>query len=283
MAQLGTGTIRKLAGILATALLSVSLIACSAGDKAKTDEGGRDDGTSAAEVVGKTDDEASDTPDTEGEQAGAEVPSSVARMLYLGHASLRITTPEGKVIYVDPYAGDDAGYALPADLILVTHEHYDHDALDKVTSRADDCRVITQADALADGQHQTFDLGYATVEAVEAGNNPNHDTKECVGYVITLSDRTSIYASGDTSRTGQMPSLADRHLDYALYCCDGQYNMDVDEASECARVVGARHDIPYHTIVADGVGFDREQAERFDSPNKVIVGEGEEIELSHDE
>ena len=38
----------------------------------------------------------------------------------MGQACIRIVTGEGKVIYIDPYAGE--GYELPADLILVTHD-----------------------------------------------------------------------------------------------------------------------------------------------------------------
>ncbi len=61
-------------------------------------------------------------------------------LLYMGQASLRIVTPENKVIYIDPYAGD--AYDLPADLILVTHGHFDHCAVDKVKNRNEDCVVI---------------------------------------------------------------------------------------------------------------------------------------------
>ena len=43
-------------------------------------------------------------------------------LLYQGHGSLRIVTCEGKVIYIDPYAGE--GYDLSADLILITHAFY---------------------------------------------------------------------------------------------------------------------------------------------------------------
>ena len=55
-------------------------------------------------------------------------------------------TTEGKVIYIDPYAGD--GYNLPADLILVSHGHADHTAVDLIRNRADDCRIIQYTDAL---------------------------------------------------------------------------------------------------------------------------------------
>ena len=51
-------------------------------------------------------------------------------LLYQGHASLRIETAEGKTIYIDPFSGE--GYEKAADLILMTHDHYDHNAPEKV-------------------------------------------------------------------------------------------------------------------------------------------------------
>lgn len=197
-------------------------------------------------------------------------------LLYMGHASLRITTPEGKVIYIDPYVGD---YSVPADLILITHGHYDHNNPKKVANRNEGCEIITWKEALKGG-HQTFDLGYITVEAVQAGNNKNHKLKDCVGYVLTFSDGIKVYVSGDTSTTEQMPELAAQNIDYAFFCCDGQFNMDVEEAVECARLVGAKINIPYHVIVKDGKYFDLERAELFDAPGRRILTEGEEIELN---
>lgn len=198
-----------------------------------------------------------------------------ATLLYQGHGSLRIVTGGGKVIYIDPYAGE--GYDLPADLILISHGHPDHTAVDRIESRNEDCRIIRNTDALADGEYKTFDLGYVTVEAVQAGNNKNHDIRECVGWLLTLPDGVSVYATGDTSTTDQMAELADRDIHYAFFVCDGKFNMDMEEASACAELVNARHSIPYH--MAPGQLFDPERAELFNGPGKLILAAGEELVL----
>ena len=124
--------------------------------------------------------------------AAAEGAPAGHRLLYQGHGSLRIVTGEGKVIYVDPYAGE--GYDLPADLILITHGHQDHTAVKLIENRNEGCQIITYKEALVNGEYKTFDLGYAVVEAVQAGNNRNHNIKECVGWVITLPDGVSVCA-----------------------------------------------------------------------------------------
>jgi len=195
-----------------------------------------------------------------------------AKLLYQGHGSYRITAGDGAVIYVDPYAGE--GYDLPADIILVTHQHEDHNRTDIVVKKPD-CRIITEVEALQGGKHNSFTIGGVTVEAVEAANK-NHDPASCVGYIITT-DGIKIYASGDTSKTGQMASFAQRKLDYALLPCDGFYNMDLDEAVECAALIGAKHTIPIH--LKPGELFDRDRAEAFKAPSRLIVAAGEEISL----
>ena len=200
-----------------------------------------------------------------------------AKLLYQGHASARIETGDGKVIYIDPFAGD--GYDLPADLILITHSHFDHTQTDLIKSKNPGCEIITWKEALKGGEHQSFDYGFVKVQAVEAGYNKNHNVKECVGYVLTFADGIMVYFSGDTSKTPQMAELG--NLDYAFFCCDGVYNMDMSEAIECAKLVGAKHSIPYHMIPADPQNnFDLELAESFDVPGRIILAPGETLELT---
>ena len=203
--------------------------------------------------------------------------TGAAMLLYQGQASIRIVTAEDKVIYIDPYAG--SGYDLPADLILVTHEHFDHNDLDKIESRNPDCVVITHNEAIQNGEHQVFDFGYVNVEAVEAGYNEEHDASECVGYVLTFSNGKSVYVSGDTSTTPQMSEMSEMQIDYAFFCCDGVFNMGLEEAALCAETVGAKYNIPYHMTGKTPKTYDREIAKQFQAPNRLIVDQGEEIEI----
>ena len=46
------------------------------------------------------------------------------KLLYQGHGSFRLTASDGTVIFIDPFIG--TGYDLPADVILVSHQHDDH-------------------------------------------------------------------------------------------------------------------------------------------------------------
>lgn len=206
----------------------------------------------------------------------------MATMLYQGHGSYRFVLNDGTVVYVDPFAGE--GYDLPADVVFVTHEHFDHNQVDKMPKN-EGCEITRAADV-----HPSADE-YLSVEshgvratAVQACNK-NHPIDECVGLVLEL-DGKSFYASGDTSmtddmRSGKLEALA---LDYAVFPGDGFYNMDVNEASECAKLVDAQHSIPVHLVPIDDPSdpaqlFSQQKAEKFQARGKIILKPGEELEL----
>ncbi len=198
----------------------------------------------------------------------------MAVLYYQGHGSFRLTSHNGTVLYVDPYAGD--GYHLPADYILVTHEHGDHNQVSLATSKPV-CRIICAADALQNGDYHIFSLQDGIIVKAVPACNQNHKRTECVGYVITI-DGITLYAAGDTSAIPEMASLlAPMHLDYALLPTDGYYNMGPEEAAVCAKTIGAKHTIPIHT--KPGELFDETVALRMQHPSRLIVHPGEEIKL----
>ena len=196
----------------------------------------------------------------------------MAKLLYQGHGSYRITAGDGRILYVDPYAGD--GYGKPADIVLITHEHYDHNALERLTMKPD--TILHRAgDMLVNGEYRTVEMDGITVTAVPACNR-NHPIDECVGYLIRV-DGVLIYASGDTSRTAFMDSMAGMGIDYALLPTDGFYNMGLEEAMDCAGRIKARHTIPIH--MKPGDLYDEEKAQAFRVDSALLVRPGEEIPL----
>ena len=206
----------------------------------------------------------------------------MAKMLYQGHGSYRFTLNDGTVVYVDPFAGE--GYDVPADLVLVTHEHGDHNQIGKMP-HADGCEIIRARDVLpVPGDYRTTESHGVRITAVQACNK-NHPIDQCVGMLLEF-DGITFYASGDTSMTDDMKSgkLAEAGIDYAAFPGDGFYNMDVDEASECAKLVAARHSIPVHLVPVDDPSnpkqmFSRERAEAFQAAGRIIMEPGDELEL----
>lgn len=193
------------------------------------------------------------------------------KLLFQGHGSIRLTTNAGQVIYLDPYAG--SGYDLPADLILVTHQHHDHNHIE-LCAKKNDTIIITNVEALANNQYNSFNVAGILVKAVEAYND-NHNINECVGYLVEV-DGVKIYFSGDTSQTKQMEVLAKENIDYAFFPGDGKYNMNPNEAEKCARLVGAKHNVLIHVLPAEALA---QVAGEWSAPDKLVLTAGEEIEL----
>lgn len=205
----------------------------------------------------------------------------MSSLLYQGHGSYRITTDSKKTIYIDPFI--NIGCDKKADLILITHSHFDHTNTD-ILPKNEDCTIITYKEALYGGIYKSFEKDGIKITAVSAYNK-NHPIDSCVGYVLEF-DGLKLYASGDTSKTGDMEEkLPKMGITYALLPCDGVYNMDIEEASECARLINAKYTIPIHTSPvsspedAKNPPYDLKKAEKLDCASKLIVMPGDEIEI----
>ena len=198
--------------------------------------------------------------------------SSKTTLTYIGHASVKIVAKDGSVLYIDPNYSD-GDYSMPADFIIVTHQHEDHKPCRKVKLK-DDGQQFDNRDFLHDGIYETMNLGPFTVEAVPAGNK-NHDIRYCVGYIVTV-DGVKIYHAGDTSMIDQMADLKPRKLDYAMYPIDGMYNMDAVEATKVAEVVGARFSIPIH----ENDQGNSKKSDNFTPNGRLILEYGQTITVS---
>lgn len=99
----------------------------------------------------------------------------MADFLYQGHGSFRLVSDAGCVIYIDPFAGE--GYDRPADLVLVSHEHGDHNQVQLVALKPDG-KILRAKDFISqdkDGtiHYQKIQQQDVQIQAVAAYNR-NH-------------------------------------------------------------------------------------------------------------
>ncbi len=189
---------------------------------------------------------------------------------WLGHASFRIRTRAG-VVYIDPYRVEDAP---PADLILITHDHFDH------FSRADILRLAgrrTTAIGPATVMEQlrgrtvsvrpgeTFEFDELEIEALPAYNTNKLDSsgkpfhsREAgwLGFVLRDGPRR-IYHSGDTDVIPEMDQAAG--VDVALLPVSGTYVMSPLEAAEAARRIDPAVAVPMHWGTTIGTEEDAQE------------------------
>lgn len=164
---------------------------------------------------------------------------------YYGHASIGIEA-FGKHIYVDPVGETIDWEAEPkADLILITHDHYDHLDANAVKALAGGSDTYTK---LAVGTTIEPFEGIS-VEAVPAYNiSPEQldfhpKERGDAGYIITIAGKR-IYVSGDTEDNEDV--LAIRDIDIAFICCNKPYTMTVEQCANVVKAIKPEIFIPYH-------------------------------------
>ena len=194
---------------------------------------------------------------------------------WLGHAGFRVTVGRSR-IYIDPYRVG-AG-APPADLILITHGHYDHFSPQDIERLSHDRtqvvgpsqvaeRLAGKVRSVAPGEEIEPDSTQGVyVRAIAAYNtskrdpegNPFHPREAGnVGYDLNVRGER-LYHSGDTDVIPEMDEVAG--VDVALLPVSGVYVMTAGEAAEAARRIQPRVAVPMHW--GEHIGT-REDAEDF--------------------
>lgn len=181
-----------------------------------------------------------------------ELKMKVDNIYWLGHDAFRIED-KGKQIYIDPWKL--SAKSVKADYIFVTHSHYDHFSKEDIRRiKTDSTRIIAPADVAKEiGQNaivvtpnQEIALDQLMIKAVPAyniGKQFHTKDKNWVGFIITLSNGTSIYHAGDTDFIPEMKALK---VDIALLPVSGTYVMDADEAIDAANTFKPKIVIPMH-------------------------------------
>lgn len=163
---------------------------------------------------------------------------------WTGHDGFRITDLKNKrIIYIDPFQLSEKFKTKDADIVLVSHDHFDHLSIEDLTEIVNSNTEIVAAKECL-GKLQDLPAGRITtlnpgerasprglvVEAIRAYNtnkkfHPKEDNK--IGFVITV-DGHRIYHSGDTDIIPEMSGL---NPDIALLPVSGTYVMTADEAA----------------------------------------------------
>lgn len=171
------------------------------------------------------------------------------KIKWLGHSSIRIEAQ--KIIYIDPWKIKGGP---KADLILISHSHYDHlsptdvkkiTKEDTVILAAGDVAAQLSGDVRALNPGDKVTVQGVTVEAVPAYNidKPYHPkANHWIGFILTVEGKT-IYYGGDTDF---IPEMKEIKADIWILPVGGTYTMTAKEAAEAVNMIRPEIVIPIH-------------------------------------
>jgi L-ascorbate metabolism protein UlaG (beta-lactamase superfamily) len=196
---------------------------------------------------------------------------------WLGHSAFRME--DGRTqIYIDPFK---LSANLPkADIIFITHAHYDHFSVEDIAMIKKDSTIIVAtkdvtskigkgAVTVVPGQNYTVgSLKVLTMPAYNLDKKFHPKGNNWVGYIITLSNGQKIYHAGDTDFIPEMRKVI---TDIALLPCGGTYTMTAQQAAEAANIFKPKVLIPMHWGEVVGSKADAEEVKKLFKGETVIL------------
>ncbi|MDQ3882990.1 MAG: MBL fold metallo-hydrolase [Thermoproteota archaeon] len=199
------------------------------------------------------------------------------RFHWLGHDGFKITISDKTIIYIDPYQIAQSNHNKnDADIILISHNHFDHlstDDLKHLVSKnttivaakecIDQLKNVKAAEIKGVVPGDKLTVHGMQIEAVAAYNtnknfHPKADRK--VGFIMTVNDMR-IYHTGDTD---DIPEMSAIEPDIALVPVSGTYVMTAEEAAKAVneKIKPKKLAIPMHYGLIVGSEKDAETFKR---------------------
>lgn len=170
-------------------------------------------------------------------------------------------------IYVDPFRLNDR--SNDADIIFITHDHYDHFSLEDIEKVIKDDTVLVVPRCMENivnnfknvllvdyGSHEVKGIEFDVIPAYNIDKKFHPKDKKYVGYILKLDDHR-YYIAGDTDDTLEAEEIK---CDVAFLPIGGTFTMNPEEACQLAKKINPQIVVPVHygSIVgtsADGEHF----------------------------
>lgn len=178
--------------------------------------------------------------------------------IYLGKQNSIKIKKQNKIIYIDPYKLK--GKQESADVIFITHSHYDHFSLKDIEKcKKDSTKIIVTEDledeilnngfkksnviiVKPDEKYKVLDINFKTVRSYNLFKKYHPKSKNWVGYIIEL-EGNSYYIVGDSDVNEDILKVK---CDVLFVPIGGKYTMNYIEAVGFTNRIKPKYVIPTH-------------------------------------
>lgn len=179
---------------------------------------------------------------------------NVDNILVNTQSSIRISLD--KILYFDPYKINEEKH--DADIIFITHDHYDHFDIDSINNvKNDNTVVVAPASMRNDVDNISFkdyiylnpydeikigNIIVSTVPSYNINKSFHPKSNNWLGYIVTYNN-IKYYIAGDTDKNSDNEKV---NCDIAFIPIGGTYTMNVDEAVDLVKIINPKVVIPIH-------------------------------------
>ena len=177
----------------------------------------------------------------------------------IAQSAIRIKSQDNKVIYFDPFKLG-VNYNNDADLIYITHSHFDHFSPEDILKiKKEETKIIAPEDLREQIEKIGFDesnvllvkpnndynienIEFSTIPAYNINKDFHKKEFNWVGYIVNI-DGERVYVAGDTDNTEEARNVK---CDIACIPIGGTYTMTYEEAADLINTIRPKVAIPTH-------------------------------------